>query len=222
MAFGILDMTYFVLNNFSAIIQLECQYLNNTHCQNGFDWPHITPFIPAAVICSLSTGIAFAAFTLPSIHKNAKSFIDYFSKFSDNIRNENKLILAGISILGLANALSLGATLFFSTSKMTHNLFGPNLSEYKIIQAQVYIAIVASIVGSIFSWVAEGKKLLQGEKPVFVIGFVMMENSIYARRKGLEKYPNSYILCNEKLSYVSYDKTFAALKSTILVNFYLN
>lgn len=169
---GVLDMIYFVLNNFSALIQLECQYINNTYinntyCENGFDWPHIIPFVPGATICAISTGIAFAAFTLDSIKRNAKGFIAYFNDFSGNYIKENKLILAFTAFMAFMYSLSLGATLFFSSSKMTFNLFGPTLSEYKIIQAQIYISMVTAIIGGIFSWISEGKKLLQGQKAGF-------------------------------------------------------
>lgn len=140
---GILDMVFFALNNFSALIQLECQYINNTYCRNGFDWPHITNFMPGAVICSLSTATTFASFTLlDSLRVNANNTVSSFNNLSDAIKKTNNWIIAGTIFLGLLNAMSLGATLFFSTSKMIFNLFGAAISEYVIMQALVYISLL--------------------------------------------------------------------------------
>ncbi len=179
---GVMDMVYFTLNNFSAIIQLECQYLGDEHCKDGFDWLHILPYLPAAVICALSTGYTFAVYTLPSVKRNAINFIDYLDQFSENFEKESKWILAGTSLLALMYSVSLGATLFFSTSKMLFNLLGSTLSEYNIFQAQVYISMMTSIIGGIFSWIAEGKKLLQCQKASFSQWFALEYNEVSLRK----------------------------------------
>lgn len=159
---SVTDALLYIANSISAVIQLECYYINDSACTDGFQWqnPYLLAFLPLGLLCGLSVGYCFWKFNYQRIvSKNVKNFIAYCGDFLGNLKKESIVIFSIFLLLTGLNFSSVAASNYFSTAKMLENFLG-RASSHPLFQSLIWTNVGCGITIALFGSVAEAKNLL--------------------------------------------------------------